>query len=117
MKKIITAILLIVSCVPVSGEEIYFLSLDRSIDMAKERSYRMQDLKYTMEIATQNYKVAIGRLRTRVTFDATLPLYDESVSQNTTPIKDDQGNIIGNEIYFASSKSLANCANAASSRY
>ena len=106
MKKLLTAILMIFSYVAVSGEEIYFLTLDRSIEIAKQQSYRMQNLKYTLDIATQSYKVAIGRLRTKVTFDATLPLYDESVSQNTTPIKDDQGNIIGNEIYFASSKSL-----------
>ncbi len=83
MKKIITAALFAVSCAAVSGQEVYHLSLDRSIDIAKEQSYRMQNLRYTLDIATQNFKVAVANQRLSVNMDLTLPNYYQGVGSTT----------------------------------
>ncbi len=106
MKNLLAGMLIVASCAAAKGQEIYNLTLDRSIDIAKEQSYRMQNLRYTLDIASQSFKVAIANQRTRVTLDATLPLYDESVSQKTRPILDENDVPVGDEIYFVSSKTL-----------
>lgn len=89
MKRIFTAVLLVVSYAAASGNEIYNLTLERSIDIAKQQSYRMQNLQYTYDIAAQSYKVAISGQRTSVTMDMNLPTYNKGVGDYT----DDHGNV------------------------
>ena len=106
MKQILIPFFLLFSVCMASGAEIYNLTLEQSIELAKEKSYQMQNLRYTLEIAQENYRVAIANQRTNISFNATLPQYNENVSESTDPIKDEEGNVIGEETYFVSRKSL-----------
>lgn len=106
MKKILITAFLSAMCMIASGAQMYDLTLDQSIEIAKEKSYQMRNLKYTWEISQENYRVAIAGQRTNITFNATLPQYNENVSERTDPIKDGDGNVIGEQTYFVAVKSL-----------
>lgn len=64
-----------------SPAETYVLDLQKSIDIAKERSYEMLTLKQDLLIAQYNLDNATSRFRTHVNLDLTTPDYKESVNR------------------------------------
>lgn len=107
MKKILMAVLFSSMCAAAAtAQEVYNLTLQRSIDIAKDQSYRMQNLKYTLDIAVQSYKVAISNQRTNVSLSATLPRFNENVEQDRSEIKDENGKVVGYNYFFIENRSL-----------
>jgi outer membrane protein TolC len=59
----------------------YDLSLEQSIEIAKEKSYRMLTLQQELRIAEYNLKSATSRLKTHIDLTLSLPEYTETVRQ------------------------------------
>jgi outer membrane protein TolC len=55
--------------------------LEESIEIAKEKSYRMQTLNQELRIAEYNLKTTTSRLKTHISMDLSLPEYTETVRQ------------------------------------
>lgn len=106
MKKIFFTTLLSFSCFIAFAGEIYHLTLEKSVEIAKEKSFSMKNLEYRLDIAQQSYKVAMANQRTNVSFNATLPQYTSNVSEKKRPITDGNGQVTGEETYFVSNRSL-----------
>jgi outer membrane protein TolC len=66
---------------PVVKSETYNLTLEQSIEIAKEKSYRMLTLQQELRIAEFNLKSATSRLKTHIDLTLTLPEYTETVRQ------------------------------------
>ncbi|MDR1119720.1 MAG: TolC family protein [Dysgonamonadaceae bacterium] len=69
-----------VSLLPVKAET-YNLTLDESIEIAKEKSYRMLTLTQELNIARYNLQSATSRLKTHINMNLSLPSYTETVRQ------------------------------------
>ncbi|MDR2085951.1 MAG: TolC family protein [Dysgonamonadaceae bacterium] len=67
-------------CLPVKSET-YNLTLEQSIEIAKEKSYRMLTLQQEIRIAEFNLKSATSRLKTHIDLTLSLPEYTETVRQ------------------------------------
>ena len=80
MKKIIIACFLMV-CLPAAKAQIYHLSLEESIEIAKEQSYEIQYLLQNKIIAEHELKAATALLRTNISMNMTLPQYTEDITQ------------------------------------
>ncbi len=81
MKKIVlTAFISIVFC-SASMSEDYHLSLEESIEIAKQKSYSMLNLYQDLKIAEYNLKSTTSRLKTHINLNMTLPEYTETVRQ------------------------------------
>ena len=80
MKKIIIACFLMV-CLPAAKAQIYHLSLEESIEIAKEKSYEIQYLLQNKIIAEHELKAATALLKTNVFLTLTLPEYTENITQ------------------------------------
>lgn len=76
---IVTSILLAVSIVGFS--ETYLLDLDKSISIAKLKSYEMLSLKQDLKIAEYNLRSATSRFKTHVNMNLTSPEYTETIRQ------------------------------------
>ncbi len=83
MKKIVVAVLISVICSSVSGSDTYHLTLEQSIEIAKEKSYRMLQLKQSLQIAEYNLQTITNRLKTHIDLNITAPQYSEEI--RTTP--------------------------------
>ena len=81
MKKIIITICLLIVCLPILKAQIYHLSLEESIEIAKKESYEIQNLLQSKIIAENDLKVATARLRTNMNMYFTLPQYTETIQQ------------------------------------
>lgn len=79
MKKIFLCVFMAAALVSVSNAQSYHLTLEESIDLAKEKSLRMQRLIHDMDIAEYNLKATISRYRTHIDLTLRAPDYDESV--------------------------------------
>lgn len=77
----IVTISLIMICLPAMKAQIYHLSLEESIEIAKKQSYEIQSLLQNKIIAENELKAATALLRTSVRMDFTLPQYTETVQQ------------------------------------
>ena len=62
--------------------ENYDLDLEKSIGIAKVKSYTMQNLSLDFKIAEQNLKSATSRFKTHINMNLTLPQYTETVRQD-----------------------------------
>ena len=51
----------------------YLLTLQESIELAKEKSYTMRNLKEELKIAEYNLKSATSSLKTHIDFSLTMP--------------------------------------------
>ena len=80
MKHIVMPFLLLVlSMSQLANAEIYVLNLDKSIEVAKEKSLDMLSLRQDMKIAEFDLKSATSRYKTHVTLKLVTPNYSEDV--------------------------------------
>ena len=57
----------------------YLLTLGESIELAKEKSYTMRNLKEELKIAEYNLKSATSSLKTHIDFSLTMPEFNQTV--------------------------------------
>ena len=57
----------------------YLLTLEESINLAKEKSYTMRSLKEDLKIAEYNLKSATSSLKTHIDFSLTMPEFNQTV--------------------------------------
>ena len=57
----------------------YMLTLQESIELAKEKSYTMRNLKEDLKIAEYNLKSATSSLNTHIDFSLTMPEFNQTV--------------------------------------
>ena len=57
----------------------YLLTLQESIELAKEKSYTMRNLKEELKIAEYNLKSATSSLKTHIDFSLTMPEFNQTV--------------------------------------
>jgi outer membrane protein TolC len=82
MKKLLFSLwLLSTSFMTVTKAETYHLTLEQSIEIAKEKSYRMLSLTQELRIAGYNLQTATSRLKTHINMNMSLPNYTETVRQ------------------------------------
>ena len=79
MKNIIITICFLMICFPVAKAQIYHLSLEESIEIAKNQSYEIQSLLQDKIIAEHELKAATAQLRTNVSLSLTMPQYTETI--------------------------------------
>ena len=79
MKKRFVAALSIAFVCLVTKADTYLLTLQESIELAKEKSYTMRNLKENLKIAEYNLKSATSSLKTHIDFSLTLPEYNQTV--------------------------------------
>ena len=81
MKQIFFTACFLMICFSVTKAQIYHLSLEESIEIAKKQSYEIQNLLQDKIIAENEMKAATALLRTNVSMQFTLPQYTENVQQ------------------------------------
>ena len=81
MRKIFLTTLALIVCCSVLKSQVYNLSLEESIEIAKKQSFQIQNLLQEKLIAEHQLKYVTARLKTRVTMNLTLPQYTEYVQQ------------------------------------
>ena len=62
-----------------SKAETYLLTLQESIDLAKEKSFTMRNLQEELKIAEYNLKSATSSLKTHIDFSLTMPEFNQTV--------------------------------------
>ena len=80
-QRILIAICCLMVCLPATKAQIYHLSLEESIEIAKKQSFEIQYLLQDKIIAENELKAAIALLRTSVSMNFTLPQFTENVDQ------------------------------------
>ena len=63
------------------SQSMHHLTLDKSIEIAKNRSLSMRQLEQDLKIAEHNLNSATSSLKTHVNLDLTLPEYTETIRQ------------------------------------
>ena len=112
-----------------ASADTYMLSLEESIELAKEKSYTMRNLKEELKIAEYNLKSATSSLKTHIDFNLTMPEFNQTVRtwDDTTGVsfysikRMDYGGMVhpqkqacgmecelGNTVRFAAYRSLPN---------
>ena len=82
MNRIIFVVCLSMVCFTTATKaQVYHLSLEESIEIAKKQSYEIQSLLQDQIIAENELKSATAYLRTRVSMDITLPQFTESITE------------------------------------
>lgn len=82
MKKIfITAFIFICCGTAIKSQSTHHLTLDESVEIAKEKSLSMQRLQLDLKIAEYNLKSAKSRLKTHIDLSFTAPRYTETIRQ------------------------------------
>jgi len=73
--------ILLMSCCNAFAQQTHRLTLDKSIEIAKEKSYTMLILREDVRIAEYNLKSATSRLKTHVSMTLSLPEFSNTVQQ------------------------------------
>ena len=81
MKKILILTLVLISISPRLFADTYKLDLEKSIEIAKQKSYDMLRLKQNLNIADYNLKSATSRFKTHIDLNLVSPQYTETVRQ------------------------------------
>jgi outer membrane protein TolC len=81
MKKYLFISLLLIGIVPFAAAETYMLDLEKSIEIAKQKSFDMLRLKQNLKIADYNLKSATSRFKTHIDLNLVTPQYTETVRQ------------------------------------
>lgn len=87
MKKIFVIALASILFSPCVVAETYVLDLEKSIEIAKEKSFDMLRLKQSLKIAEYNLKSATSKFKTQIDMDLVVP----SINRAITPNTNDQG--------------------------
>ena len=80
-KSISIIILAAVISFPVTGQEVHYLDLETSIEVAKNQSYTMKLLREQLSGAGYNLKAATSQFKTHIDLDMTMPQYTETIRQ------------------------------------
>lgn len=89
MKKLfVLQTLILAACCTAKAQQTYNLTLEESIDIAKEKSYTMLKLSEDLKIASYNLRTATSRLKTHIDMTLTTPQYTETIEswKDTTGI-------------------------------
>ena len=62
-----------------ASADTYLLTLEESIELAKEKSYTMRNLKEELKVAEYNLKSATSSLKTHIDFNLTMPEFNQTV--------------------------------------
>lgn len=90
MRKILLVVLILSLCGTASyAQQHRHLTLEESIEIAKEKSLSMLKLKQSLEQAEHNLQAAVRSLRTNIDLTLTMPEYNDIVSR----YEDKDGNI------------------------
>ena len=81
MRQFVTMVCFLMIACFVAKAQIYHLSLEESIEIAKKQSYEIQNLLQEKIIAENELKAQTALLKTRVFMDLTLPQYTETVRE------------------------------------
>jgi len=81
MKKLLSLSLAIICLTTPIFAETYVLDLEKSINIAKEKSYSMLNLKQDVRIAGFNLKSATSRLKTHINLDMNTPNYSDNMTR------------------------------------
>jgi len=81
MKNTILTLCLSMICFSAIKAQVYHLSLEESIEIAKTQSYEIQTLLQDKIIAENELKAQTALLRTNVSMNFTLPQYTETIQQ------------------------------------
>lgn len=81
MKKLFPVLLLLFVCFSSVKAERYEITLEESIEIAREKSYTMLKLIQDLKIAEYNLKSATSRFKTHIDMSLSLPDYSEGVEQ------------------------------------
>lgn len=81
MKKFIIITLVFISISPSLFAETYLLDLEKSIDIAKQKSFDMLSLKQDLKIAEYNLNLATSRFKTHVNLTLETPIFQDIVDQ------------------------------------
>ena len=84
MKKFILLTLLLLSQIFILKSETYNLDLQKSIDIAKVKSYNMLSLLQDFKIAEYNLKSATSKLKTHIELNFVTPSYSNTVESFAT---------------------------------
>lgn len=84
MKKLNLTLLFLLLILVSASAETYQLDLQKSIDIAKEKSFSMQNLAKDFKIAEYNLKTATSRLKTHIDMSFILPNYSQQMREYTT---------------------------------
>jgi outer membrane protein len=87
-KPFLIIVLLLLSTFSFAGET-YLLDLDKSISIAKLKSFEMLSLKQDLRVAECNLRWATSRFKTHINLNMTVPNYSKSIEQ----YNDSLGNI------------------------
>ena len=80
MKK--TFLIILISTISVFlNAETYYLTLDKSIEIAKQKSFGIRNLKEDVKIAEYNLKSATSSIKTHVDLNLVTPNYEQTVKQ------------------------------------
>ena len=101
MKKIILSIDILLASVNIFAQDIYHLTLEESIEIAKEKNYSMKQLAQDTKIAEYNLKATTSRLKTNIRLNLDLPNYEKTIKDR----EDSTG------VYFYSVEQLAYAGN------
>ncbi|GAB6011423.1 TolC family protein [Viscerimonas tarda] len=130
MKKLILISLFLVAYgSALNAQTTYNLTLEESIEIAKEKSFSMKRLQQDLKIAEYNLKSATSRLKTHIDLSLNIPTYSETIGSGKDtagvsyyfPVKElsTSGNLTINQplptdgrIYIQSNLSVVNNLNA-----
>jgi len=84
MKKLILLSFLFLSQIPILKSETYNLDLQKSIEIAKTKSYSMLSLVQDFKIAEYNLKSATSKLKTHIELNFVTPSYSNTVESFAT---------------------------------
>ena len=83
MKKIILITLLLTAYgTSLKSQEIYNLTLEESIEIAKDKSFSMKRLQQDLEISGYNLKSATSRQKTHIDLSLSTPSYSDEIRNN-----------------------------------
>jgi len=80
-KNIFFILLILCSAIQSVDSQVYHLSLEESIEIAKSQSYEIQSLMQEQIIAESELKAATALLRTNVSMNFVLPQYTETIRE------------------------------------
>ncbi|MFM2291064.1 MAG: hypothetical protein RIS29_877 [Bacteroidota bacterium] len=83
MKKIVILSVILIGCIlPQHAQTVYNLDLEKSIAIAKEKSYTMLGLSQDLKIAEYNLKSATAKFRTHINLNFTAPEYSNILQRD-----------------------------------
>ncbi|MDR1517126.1 MAG: TolC family protein [Dysgonamonadaceae bacterium] len=74
-------LIMILNISGISAQQVYRLTLEQSIGIARDKSYSMKSLNEDVKIADYNLRSATARLKTHINLNLTLPEFSNTIQQ------------------------------------